>query len=145
MAETLQAEWGAIGVKLNITGLELTETIKRFRASDFDLYIWSNYGAPYDPHSFIHIVAEKGFGISDALSRLPMKAELDQQVNDALLSTDEKKREQLYSSILTTLQEQAALVPISYMKKTAVYHKNVSGFTFPANRDDNAFSSLNIE
>ena len=145
MAETLQAEWGAIGVKLNITGLELTETIKRFRASDFDLYIWSNYGAPYDPHSFIHIVAEKGFGISDALSRLPMKAELDQQVNDALLSTDEKKREQLYSSILTTLQEQAALVPISYIKKTAVYHKNVSGFTFPANRDDNAFSSLTIE
>ena len=145
MAETLQAEWGAIGVKLNITGLELTETIKRFRASDFDLYIWSNYGAPYDPHSFIHIVAEKGFGISDALSRLPMKAELDQQVNDALLSTDEKKREQLYSSILTTLQEQAALVPVSYIKKTAVYHKNVSGFTFPANRDDNAFSSLTIE
>ena len=145
MAETLQAEWGAIGVKLNITGLELTETIKRFRASDFDLYIWSNYGAPYDPHSFIHIVAEKGFGISDALSRLPMKTELDQQVNDALLSTDEKKREQLYSSILTTLQEQAALVPISYIKKTAVYHKKVSGFTFPANRDDNAFSSLTIE
>ena len=34
MAETLQSEWGAIGVKLNITGLEITEH-KRFRASGF--------------------------------------------------------------------------------------------------------------
>ena len=110
MAETLQSEWGAIGVKLNITGLELTAQIKRFRASDFDLYFFSNYGSPYDPHSFINIVAEKGFGISDALSKLPMKQELDQQVQEALLSTDEKKRQQLYGSILTTLQEQAAIV-----------------------------------
>jgi nickel transport system substrate-binding protein len=145
MAETLQSEWGAMGVKLKITGLEITEQVKRFRANDFDLYFWSNYGAPYDPHSFIHIVAEKGFGISDALSKLPMKQELDQQVKEALLSTDVKKREQFYHSILTTLQEQVALVPISYIKKTAVYHKNLSGFTFPANRDDNTFSSLSIE
>ncbi|HTG70468.1 MAG TPA: nickel ABC transporter substrate-binding protein [Candidatus Udaeobacter sp.] len=145
MAETLQAEWAAIGVKLNITGLELTEQIKRFRANDFDLYFFSNYGAPYDPHSFIHIVAEKGFGISDALSKLPMKQELDQQVQDALLSTDENKRKELYNSIQTTLHEQAALLPISYIKKTVVYNKNVSGFEFPANRDDNPFSNIDIE
>lgn len=145
MAETLQAEWAAIGVKLNITGLELTEQVKRFRANDFDLYFFSNYGAPYDPHSFIHIVAEKGFGISDALSKLPMKQELDQQVQEALLSTDEKKREELYGAIQTTLHEQAALLPISYMKKTVVFNKNISGFEFPANRDENPFSSIDIE
>ncbi|MGM0881746.1 MAG: nickel ABC transporter substrate-binding protein [Bacillota bacterium] len=144
MAETLQAEWAAIGVKLNITGLELTEQVKRFRANDFDLYFFSNYGAPYDPHSFIHIVAEKGFGISDALSKLPMKQELDQQVQEALLSTDEKKREELYGAIQTTLHEQAALLPISYIKKTVVYNKNISGFKFPANRDENPFSSIDI-
>ncbi|KRE48121.1 nickel ABC transporter substrate-binding protein [Paenibacillus sp. Soil522] len=144
MAETLQAEWAAIGVKLNITGLELTEQVKRFRANDFDLYFFSNYGAPYDPHSFIHIVAEKGFGISDALSKLPMKQELDQQVQEALLSTDEKKREELYGAIQTTLHEQAALLPISYIKKTVVYNKNISGFEFPANRDENPFSSIDI-
>ncbi|QYR21997.1 nickel ABC transporter substrate-binding protein [Paenibacillus sp. sptzw28] len=145
MAETLQAEWAAIGVKLNITGLELTEQIKRFRANDFDLNFFSNYGAPYDPHSFIQIVAKKGFGIADALANIPGKQELDQQVHDALLSTDETKRQQLYGSILTTLHEQAAIVPISYVKKMVVYHKNVSGVEFPANRDGNAFSSLDIQ
>lgn len=145
MAETLQAEWAAIGVKLTIAGLELTEQIKRFRANDFDLYFFSNFGAPYDPHSFIHLVAEKGFGISDALSKLPMKLELDKQVQEALHSIDEKKREELYGAIQTTLYGQAALLPISYMKKTVVYNKNISGFEFPANRDDNPFSSIDIE
>ncbi|UUZ94065.1 nickel ABC transporter substrate-binding protein [Paenibacillus sp. P25] len=144
MAETLQAEWAAIGVKLNITGLELTEQVKRFRANDFDLNFSSNYGAPYDPHSFIHVVAEKGFGFSDALSNLPVKKELDRQINEALFSSDEKTRQELYGTILKSLQEQAALLPLSYLKKTAVYQKGVTGFAFPANRDDNPFSGIDL-
>lgn len=145
MAETLQAEWAAIGVKLNINGLELTEQIKRFRAKQFDLNFASNYGAPYDPHSFIHVVAEEDFGFSAALSNLPEKQELIKQIKDALASTDENKRQELYSSILSTLQDQASLMPISYIKKTAVYNKNVSGFAFPANREDSPFASLDIQ
>ncbi|WP_248924976.1 nickel ABC transporter substrate-binding protein [Paenibacillus hamazuiensis] len=142
MAETLQAEWGAIGVKLNIKSLEITEHVKRLRAADFDLYFWSNYGAPYDPHSFINIAATNSYGISESLANLPMKKELDQQINEAFLTTDESKRQQLYSSILKTLQEQATFLPISYLKKTAVYQKDVKGFVFPSNRDDNPFLGL---
>lgn len=144
MAETLQSEWGAIGVKLNIIGLDLATQVKRLRAADFDLDFWSNYGSPYDPHSFINITAEKGFGILESLSSLPMKQELDQQVKDALKSTDEGKRQQLYGSILKTLHEQATFLPISYIKKTAVYQKDVKGFVFPANRDENPFLGLDI-
>lgn len=144
MAETMQAEWGAIGVKLTITGLELTVQIKRRKAGEFDLDFWYNYGAPYDPHSFINVVAEKGWGVSEAHSRVPMKQELDQQIKDALASTDEAKREQLYGSILSTLQEQSAIVPVSYIKKTVVYQKNVKDFTFPANRDEHPFYGIDI-
>ncbi|MGF9909040.1 nickel ABC transporter substrate-binding protein [Brevibacillus porteri] len=144
MAETMQAEWGAIGVKLNITGLELTVQIKRRKAGEFDLDFWYNYGAPYDPHSFINVVAEKGWGVSEAHSRVPMKQELDQQIKDALASTDEAKREHLYGSILRTLQEQSAIVPVSYIKKTVVYQKNVKDFIFPANRDEHPFYGIDI-
>lgn len=144
MAETLQAEWGAIGVKLDITGLELTVQIKRRKAGEFDIDFWYNYGAPYDPHSFINVVAEKGWGVSEAHSRLPMKQELDKQVKEALASTDESKRQQLYGSILNTLQEQAAIVPVSYIKKTVVYQKNVTEFNFPANRDEHPFNSIEV-
>ncbi|MET1172191.1 nickel ABC transporter substrate-binding protein [Paenibacillus amylolyticus] len=144
MAETIQAEWSELGVKVNLTGLELTVQIKRLKANDFDLYFWYNYGAPYDPHSFINVVASPGFGISETLSALPMKKELDEQVHAALSSTDETKRQELYGSILTTLQEQSAIVPISYVKKTAVYQKKISNFIFPANRDENPFVSIEL-
>ncbi|KQO18591.1 nickel ABC transporter substrate-binding protein [Paenibacillus sp. Leaf72] len=144
MAETMQAEWSAIGVKLNITGLELTTQIQRRKAGEFDLDFWYNYGAPYDPHSFINVVAEKGWGVAEANSGLPMKQELDQQIHEALASTDETKRQQLYSSILLTLQEQSAIVPISYIKKTVVLQNKVTDFAFPANRDENPFEGINI-
>ncbi|WP_341280613.1 nickel ABC transporter substrate-binding protein [Paenibacillus sp. FSL H8-0537] len=144
MAETMQAEWSAIGVKLNITGLELTTQIERRKAGNYDLDFWSNYGAPYDPHSFINVVAEKGWGVAEANAGLPMKQELDQQIHEVLSSTDETKRQQLYSSILLTLQEQSAIVPISYIKKTVVFQNKVTDFAFPANRDENPFEGINI-
>ncbi|PSL41003.1 nickel transport system substrate-binding protein [Planomicrobium soli] len=145
MAETLQAEWSAIGVKLNITGLELTVQIERRKSGNFDIDFWYNYGAPYDPHSFINIVAEKGWGVSEAHSALPMKEELNQQVNDTLASTDEAERQQLYGSILGTLQEQSVFVPISYIKKSVVYQNNITEFKFPANRDEHPFNEIKIK
>ncbi|MDZ5610443.1 ABC transporter substrate-binding protein, partial [Bacillus pseudomycoides] len=144
MAEALQAEWVMIGVKLNITGVELPVQVKRFGENDFDLNFYSNYGAPYDPHTFLNIVSMDGFGFSDALSSLPLKQQLDQQIKEVFASTDEKKRKELYNSILQTLQDQAAIVPISYIKKTAVYQKDVTSFEFPANRDDHPFTGINI-
>lgn len=145
MAETLQSEWSAIGVKLNITGVELAVQVKRFGQNDFDLNFYSNYGAPYDPHTFVNIVSKDGFGFSDALSNLEIKDELDKQIQEVLVSTDEKKRQELYTSILETLQEQSAIVPISYIKKTAVYQKDINSFTFPGNRDEDPFSGISIE
>ncbi|WKA52942.1 nickel ABC transporter substrate-binding protein [Planococcus liqunii] len=144
MAETLQAEWSALGIKLNISGLELTTQIERRKAGDFDVDFWYNYGAPYDPHSFINVVAEKGWGVAEAHSNLPMKSDLDQQIKETLGSTDEAKRQQLYGSILGTLQEQSVFVPISYIKKSVIYQNGVEEFIFPANRDEHPFNEMKI-
>lgn len=144
MAETLQAEWSAIGVKLNIVGVELTVQIKRFKGNDYELNFFSNYGAPYDPHTFVNIISEEGFGFSNTIANDTLKAELDQQVSDVLQTTDETEREALYKSILTTLQEEGSILPISYLKKIAVFHKGVTNFTFPANRDEHPFTDVTI-
>ena len=145
MAETLQAEWAAIGVKLNIVGVELAVQVQRFKDNDFDINFFSNYGAPYDPHTFINIVAKEGFGFNEAISAYPNKEELLQQMARVPQTTDEKERQQIYSSILKSLQDQGAIVPISYIKKTAIYQKDVTNFTFPANRDENPFTGISIE
>jgi nickel transport system substrate-binding protein len=145
MAETLQAEWGAIGVKLNIVGVELTDQIQRFKDNKFDINFFSNYGAPYDPHTFLNIVLSEGFGFNEAISAYPNKDELLKQIAEVPQTTDEEQRQQLYSSILKSIQDQGAIVPISYIKKTAIYQKDVTNFTFPANRDEHPFTEISIK
>ncbi|WP_284646331.1 nickel ABC transporter substrate-binding protein [Paenibacillus silviterrae] len=145
MAETLQAEWSAIGVKLKITGVELTVYIQRRKANEFDMNFYSNFGAPYDPHSFMTAVVQKGYGVSDALVALPMKAEIDRKINEGMKTTDEKARTELFSSVLTTLQEQSSILPISYIKKIAVHQKSVSAFHFPSNRDEHPFDGIDTK
>lgn len=145
MAETLQSEWATIGVKLNIAPVELGVQVQRFKDNDFDINFFSNYGAPYDPHTFINIVAKEGFGFNEAISAYPNKAEIIQQIAKVPQTTDEKERQQLYTSILTSLQDQGAIVPISYIKKTAIYQKDVTNFTFSANRDEHSFTGISIK
>ncbi|KAA6453251.1 nickel ABC transporter substrate-binding protein [Bacillus swezeyi] len=145
MAETLQAEWAAIGIKLNIVGVELTKQIQRFKGNEFDINFFSNYGAPYDPHTFLNIVASEGFGFNEAISAYPNKEELLKQIAKVPQTIDEKQRQKLYSSILKSIQDQGAIIPVSYIKKTAIYQKDVTNFTFPANRDEHPFTGISIE
>lgn len=145
MAQTLQSEWAKIGVKLNIAGVELTTQVERFKDNEFDMNFFSNYGAPYDPHTFVNIVSTEGFGFSKAISSYPNKDELLQQIADVKQTINEDERQKLYSSILGSLQEQGAIVPISYIKKIAIYQQDVDNFTFPANRDEHPFTDISIE
>jgi nickel transport system substrate-binding protein len=145
MAETLQSEWAAIGVKLNIIGVELAVQVQRFKDNKFDINFFSNYGAPYDPHTFINIVAKEGFGFNEAITAYPNKVEILKQIALIPQTTDEVERQQLYTSVLTSLQNQGAILPISYIKKTAIYQKDVTNFNFSANRDENPFTGISIE
>ena len=142
MAETLQSEWAGLGVKLNIAGVELTTQVERFKANEFDMNFYSNFGAPYDPHTFVNMMATEGFGFREAISSYPNKEELQNQIAEVQQTTDENERQQLYTEILGSLQEQGAIVPISYIKKIAIYQKDVTNFTFPANRDEHPFTGM---
>lgn len=142
MAESLQSEWAGLGVKLNIAGVELTTQVERFKANEFDMNFYSNFGAPYDPHTFVNMMATEGFGFREAISSYPNKEELQNQIAEVQQTTDENERQQLYTEILGSLQEQGAIVPISYIKKIAIYQKDVTNFTFPANRDEHPFTGM---
>ncbi|GKU78918.1 nickel ABC transporter substrate-binding protein [Paenibacillus sp. L3-i20] len=144
MGEALQAEWAAIGVKLNFVGLELKEQYKRFSQGEFDLNFWFNSGVPYDPHTLVNAIGEPGFGISEAHTNISMKAQLDKQIKSVLSVTDEKERQQLYDTILQTVQEQSVIIPLSYIKQTVVYHKHLKDVQFPTSRWDHPFNSIDV-
>lgn len=145
MAETLQAEWGAIGVGVKLEGVELATQVQRFKANKFDMNFFSNYGAPYDPHTFMNVVSSDGFGFKEAISAYPNKDKLIKEMSEIPSTTNENTRKALYSSVLSSLQDQGAIVPISYFKKTAVYQKNVKDFEFPANRDEHPFTGIKLK
>ncbi|MBB6674679.1 nickel ABC transporter substrate-binding protein [Cohnella nanjingensis] len=145
MSTAIQSDLKQIGVQVKLTGLERQLRNKRMEAADFDLLFWGTYGAPYDPHSFVSTNYEPGYGIYESQQGLPMAKELHQQMKDVLLTTDETERQKLYTSILTTLHDQAVYLPISYLTSIAVYPKYVTGLKFPAHRDETPFDTLDIQ
>ena len=56
-----------------------------------------------------------------------MKAELDQKITQVLQETDEAKRVELWTWILTTLHEQAVYLPISGRNLIEVHNINKVG------------------
>ncbi|MBB3067754.1 nickel transport system substrate-binding protein [Paenibacillus baekrokdamisoli] len=145
MAVAIQSDLKQLGVSLKITGLERELRNKRMEAADFDLLFWGTYGAPYDPHSFVTTNYEPGYGIFESQQGLAMKDELHQQMKDVLLTVDEQERQKLYTSIFTTLHDQAVYLPISYLTNIAVYPSYVKDLKFPAHRDEAPFDTLDIQ
>lgn len=145
MAETMQSEWAAIGVKVNLVSEELANQVKRFKGDDFDINLFSNYGTPYDPHTFVNIIANKGFGYSTAIASYDKNNELVKEIHEVLASTDEEKRQAMYTDILTTVQDQYSILPISYIDKIAIYQDDVKDLKFAPNRDEHSFSEIELK
>jgi len=145
MAAAIQSDLKQVGINLKLTGLERELRNKRMETADFDLLFWGTYGAPYDPHNFVSTNYEPGYGIFESQQGLSMKDELHQQMKDVLLTTDETERQKLYTSIFTTLHEQAVYLPISYLTNIAVYPNYVKDLKFPAHRDETPFDTLDIQ
>lgn len=145
MAETMQSEWAAIGVKVNLVSEELANQVKRFKGDDFDINLFSNYGTPYDPHTFVNIIASEGFGYHTTMASYEKQDELNQEIQNVLKSTDEKKRQEMYQSILTTVQGQYSIVPISHINKIAIYQEDVEGLQFAPNRDEHSFNNIELK
>jgi nickel transport system substrate-binding protein len=73
---------------------------------------------------------------------LPMKKEIDAKIGEVLLSTNEKKRADLYRWILSTLHEQAVYLPVSYMTQIIVHPKEISGADFAEMKNEIPFEKL---
>jgi nickel transport system substrate-binding protein len=65
-----------------------------------------------------------------AQSGLPMKNELDDKIRSVLVSTEEEKRKTLYREILTTLQNEAVYLPLTYKTLVKMHSKNLRGAEF---------------
>ena len=58
------------------------------------------------------------------------KAEIDSAITEILITTDEARRQELYTYVLTHLHEDAVYIPLTYECNKAIYRSDMKGFHF---------------
>ncbi len=133
IAEVLQADLGKVGIQVNLVGEEAAAKLAREKDGNFHMIAHASFGPPYDPQSFLSQARKPSHGDYRGQEGIPMKAELDQKITQVLQETDETKRVELWTWIITTLHDQAVYLPISSRNLIEVHNpKKVSNVGFGA-------------
>jgi len=125
VGEYIQGEWKKIGIQVDLKAMEEKAYWENATAKNYDLMSDYSWGAPWDPHAYLTAMADDSVkGTNPAYAAqlgLPMKSELDKTIKALLIEPDETKLNEMYKYVLTTLQEQAVYIPISYQALLSVY------------------------
>ena len=145
IAEYLQSEYQKIGISLNIHGEEEQSYRDNMKAGNFDMVFNICWGTPYDPQSSLAAMRAPVYGDYAAQLGLEDKAEIDQAIPDSLVSTDEQKRQDLYTFVLTRLHEDAVYIPLTYECNKAIYRSDLKGFHFTQTQYEVPFADFYFE
>lgn len=130
IAEYLQSEYQKLGVSLNIHGEEEQSYRDSMKAGNFDMVFNICWGTPYDPQSSLAAMRAPVYGDFAAQQGLEDKADIDDAITEILVSTDEERRQELYTFVLTRLHEDAVYIPLTYECNKAIYRSDLQGFHF---------------
>ena len=144
IAEYLQSEYQKIGISLNIHGEEEQSYRDNMKAGNFDMVFNICWGTPYDPQSSLAAMRAPVYGDYAAQLGLEDKAEIDQAITDILVSTDEQKRQDLYTFVLTRLHEDAVYIPLTYECNKAIYRSDLKGFHFTQTQYEVPFADFSF-
>ena len=145
IAQYLQSEYQKIGISLNIHGEEEQSYRDNMKAGNFDMVFNICWGTPYDPQSSLAAMRAPVYGDYAAQLGLEDKAEIDQAITDILVSTDEQKRQDLYTFVLTRLHEDAVYIPLTYECNKAIYRSDLKGFHFTQTQYEVPFADFYFE
>ena len=145
IAEYLQSEYHKIGISLNIHGEEEQSYRDNMKAGNFDMVFNICWGMPYDPQSSLAAMRAPVYGDYAAQLGLEDKADIDQAITDILVSTDEAKRQELYTFVLTRLHEDAVYIPLTYECNKAIYRSDLQGFHFTQTQYEVPFADFYFE
>lgn len=145
IAEYLQSEYQKIGISLNIHGEEEQSYRDNMKAGNFDMVFNICWGTPYDPQSSLAAMRAPVYGDYAAQLGLEDKADIDQAITDILVSTDETKRQELYTFVLTRLHEDAVYISLTYECNKAIYRSDLQGFHFTQTQYEVPFADFYFE
>lgn len=145
IAEYLQGEYAKVGVQLSIKGEEEQSYRDNMKAGHFDMVFNICWGTPYDPQSSLSAMRQPVYGDYAAQLGLADKAEIDEKIGQILVSTDETKRQALYTDVLTRLHEDAVYIPLTYECNKALFTSELKGVEFTQSQYEVPFTSMYFE
>lgn len=145
IAEYLQSEYGKLGISLNISGEEEQSYRDKMKAGTFDMVFNICWGTPYDPQSSLAAMRQPVYGDYAAQLGLEDKADIDAAITEILTSTDEAKRQELYTFVLTRLHEDAVYIPLTYECNKALYRTDLKGMHFTQTQYEVPFYDMYFE
>lgn len=145
IAEYLQSEYAKLGISLHIAGEEEQSYRDKMKAGTFDMVFNICWGTPYDPQSSLAAMRQPVYGDYAAQLGLEDKAEIDEAITEILTSTDETKRQELYTFVLTRLHEDAVYIPLTYECNKAIYRSDLEGMHFTQTQYEVPFYDMYFE
>jgi dipeptide transport system substrate-binding protein len=127
-AESLQADWAAIGVKVKVVPLDVGELYKRTGVGDHDLAYLTWFSDNADPDNFLTpnlaCSAVQGGGNKARWC----DADFDKVIGEAARSLDPAKREALYKHAQHIVFDAVPVIPLVWPESTVVVDKRLQGF-----------------
>lgn len=146
ISEFIQGEVSKIGINLNLVGEEEQANRDRMKAGNFQMIFNISWGNPYDPHSFLAGTTAAGvYGDYYAQLGIKDKKEIDKAIIEALESTDENKRQELYKFVLTRLHEEGVYLPLTNERNRVVFNNKVENATFDISKYEIPVYKMNIK
>lgn len=144
VAEVIQGDLRAVGIKVRLVGEENDSFLTRQKNGEFGMIFGDTWGAPYDPHSFCSSMRVPSHADYQAQLGLPMKRDLDAAIGEVLMTEDEAERQRTYDYILRTLHEQAVYLPLTYMTAIMVHREGLNGAEFGHTKYEIPFETISI-
>ena len=120
-----------IGIKLIPKNLERNSLYQTISKGEFNAALQTTYGLPYDPFLFISNLNKKNIGDNLVAQGMINVEGSENLVLDVNTMIDDTEIQMQYKKILTNLNNEAALIPITYKKQSILYNKEkIKGYDF---------------
>ena len=123
-----------VGIHATLLPMEKDDYNAAMDDGAFDLAYTETWGPPYDPSTKMHDWTYEGSGEADFFAQknmvAPTQQEIKAMITAAQVEVRPKVRQDLYSSIIRGVQDQAIYLPLSSKRNIAVVNNRVAGFGF---------------
>ena len=128
--EAVQAELGEAGIAVRIDDVDHATAHDRIPKRDYDLALFTTYGAPYDPANTLN-----GLMVSTVDSgpdgKIFKSAELDPLIKTAVDAAAPEQQTAAYRQVYSYLGSHYALAPVLVPTRVWAFSQRVRGMSLP--------------